>query len=453
MELFSENSHNPLEKTALWPLPNVAPSDTYDDKNIFKRIFVENWDNFAAMHPRYNTEYYHEIIDKMLACGDPDKMGYVQYRCFHCGETRRISFSCKSSFCLSCSKVYTDRWVEFIGRRLFPGVVYRHVTLTVPEFLRVWFYRDPSLTSKLMPIGHACLTELCSEIKKTQLDIGTVIILQTNGRSGNYNPHLHTLMTAGGIDPNGTWRSIGYFPYEFIHKKWQYHLLEMLRNEVNTPIINTHIDHGYKQYPNGFVAHVQDGEVPAGGKGLAQYLAKYLVSPPISVRRIEHYDGQNVAYWYKDHKTNAIQHTNVPVIQFIGRMVQHILPKGTHRIRYYGLHSNRRYEEARNQIATLRPTDIPDDPLGFRVIARKPFAQLYFETFQKEPLICQRCGSKMELELIEHPQYGTIRNYFDDIIERLCDAPEDSTPARPMDIPSGPMERTQRVVQLPLPHL
>lgn len=92
------------------------------------------------------------------------------------------------------------------------------------------------------------------------------------------------------------------------------------------------------------MAHLQPGDVPPGGKGLTEYLAKYVVSPSISVRRIEEYNGQQVSYWYKDHKTDAIQHTTLPVLRFIGWVVQHILPKGFQRIRYFGLHSHTRYQ-------------------------------------------------------------------------------------------------------------
>jgi hypothetical protein len=91
-------------------------------------------------------------------------------------------------------------------------------------------------------------------------------------------------------------KSISYIPYEMMYKKWQYHLLKMLRENVSDPAIEKDIDRAWRDYPKGFVAFLQDGDVPPGGKGLAQYLAKYVVSPPISVRRIESYDGKVISY-------------------------------------------------------------------------------------------------------------------------------------------------------------
>ena len=90
-------------------------------KETFKQIFRDHWPLFKERHRHYATPYYETVIEKMLNCGDPETMGYMQYRCTRCGETRRIAFTGKSCFCLSCAKGYTDRWVDFIGRRLLPG--------------------------------------------------------------------------------------------------------------------------------------------------------------------------------------------------------------------------------------------------------------------------------------------------------------------------------------------
>ena len=414
------------------------------DKHLFKQIFRDHRDAFKAAYPLYNTPYHDEVVQKMLDCGDPEKMGFAQYRCTFCGETRRIAFSCKSSFCLSCCKVYTDRWADFIGRRMFPGMIYRHIVLTIPDFLRIWFFRNPdTLLSPFMQAGHACLLDVFATCSGIELDIGSIIVLQTAGRPGTYNPHLHILLTEGGITPQGTWKTVSYIPFDLFHRKWQYHLLNMLRQNVSDPRINQDIDQAWRKYPKGFVAFVEKDEVPPGGQGLAKYLAKYVVSPPISVRRIQSYDGKTVRYWYRDHRSGQIEYAALPVLRFIGRMVQHILPKGFQRIRYYGLHGNVRYENVRTQLAEIFPDDIPADPNGFRVLPRKPFEQLFFENFGRNPLLCPRCNRIMELELIHHPDYGTIRSY-----ELFQDMPGDEpSPSR------SPIHRSQSVVQVSLPFL
>jgi hypothetical protein len=415
------------------------------DKNTFKQIFLDHWDAFKQLHQRFDCPDYNKTIEKMLNCGDPKKMGFVQYRCCLCGQTRRIAFTCKSCFCLSCAKVYTDRWADFIGRRLLPGVTYRHVVLTMPEFLRVWFYRNPELLSPFMRAGHACLKDIINNCCGVKLDIGNIIVLQTAGRSGHYNPHLHILMTAGGLNPSGQWKNVSYIPYEMMHKKWQYHLLNLLRDNIDDPAVKKDIDRAWKNYTNGFVAFLQPGDVPSGGKGLAKYLAKYVVSPPISVKRIENYDGKSVSYWYRDHKTEQVEHETIPALEFIGRMAQHILPKGFQRIRYYGLHGNVRYKKMREQLKDIIPANTPDDPKGYRVLPAKAFQQRFFESFGKDPLLCPKCNNEMSLELIYHPKYGTIKEFL--LFEELPDE-QQTTGNRTI-----PVDGAKRLVQLPLPFL
>jgi hypothetical protein len=112
------------------------------DWNVFKQIFADHWEGFAHAHPRYQTAYYEGLVAKMLACGNPDKMGYVAYRCLHCGQgTHRVSMRGKSSLCLRCAKVYVDNWVSQVSRMLHAGVIYRHIILTVPAMFRTTFYQ------------------------------------------------------------------------------------------------------------------------------------------------------------------------------------------------------------------------------------------------------------------------------------------------------------------------
>lgn len=254
-------------------------------------------------------------------------------------------------------------------------------------------------------------------------------------------------MTAGGIDKNDQWKPVSSIPYDMMHRKWQYHLLNMLRQNVSDQNIEKDIERAWTDYPKGFVAFLQAGEVPPVGQGLAQYLAKYVVSPPISVRRIERYDGKSVSYCYRDHKTGQIDQATLTAPQFIGRMVQHILPKGFQRIRYYGLHGNVRYQKMREHLAQTIPADIPIDPRGYRVLPEKPFQQRFFESFGKDPLLCPKCGSDMLLELISHPKYGTIKEFL--LFEELPSEPETIATT----VPRRTMDRTERLVQVSLPFL
>ena len=140
---------------------------------------------------------------------------------------------------------------------------------------------------------------------------------------GWYHPHLHLLATSGGYDEAGErWEHVQYLPYALLRRKWQWHLLSMVRQTLATAAIDQLVDRGFRKYPNGLVTNVQKGQVPSQYQSLARYVAKYVVSPPISVRRIDRYDGQRVTYHDRSHRTERVEHETVDVDTFIGRMVQ-----------------------------------------------------------------------------------------------------------------------------------
>ena len=115
-----------------------------------------------------------------------------------------------------------------------------------------------------------------------------------------YHPHLHLLATSGGYDRQGErWEHLQYLPYALLRRKWQWHLLSTLRKTLATDAIKRLVDVCFRKYPNGLVTNVQKGAVPSQYQSLARYVAKYVVSPPISVRRIDRYDGERVTYHYR----------------------------------------------------------------------------------------------------------------------------------------------------------
>src|SRR6266852_5631249 len=238
----------------------------------------------------------------MLGCGNPEKMGYIAYRCLHCGQGKHVvAMSCKSSLCLRCAKVYVDNWVSQVSQMLHEGVIYRHIVLTVPAILRQTFYQQSqALLSPFMRCGVTCLDDFYSRVSGTSLKGGSIVVIQTHGRNGQYNPHLHIIATSGGWDQQAKqWVHLDYVPYAMLRKKWQWHLLTMVRQTVKTKESKQLVDACYTRYREGFVTNVQKGDVPSRYQSLATYLAKYVVSPPSSLRRIDRYDGHRVTYHYR----------------------------------------------------------------------------------------------------------------------------------------------------------
>jgi hypothetical protein len=366
--------------------------------NVFKEVFTEHWEGFKQFRPRYDTPYYDDLVDKMLRCGNPEQMGYIEYRCLHCGQGKHlVSMSCKSSLCLRCAKVYVDDWVAQVGKMLHEGVIYRHIVLTVPEVLRTTFYQNAqALLSPFMKCGVKCLDDFFSTVSGKTLKGGYIVVIQTHGRNGQYNPHLHIIATSGGWDEQAKqWVHLGYLPYPMLHKKWQWYALEMCREALHTDEIERLVHACYAKYPNGFVANVQKGDVPSRYQSLATYLAKYVVSPPISLRRIDRYDGQSVTYHYRSHKTERVERERVAVYTFIGRMIQHVFPKGFKRIRYYGVQATKTFEKIRPLIRQALAKVKGMVTGAIKVIAAKSYRQRYQQSTGRDPLRCPYCQQEM----------------------------------------------------------
>jgi len=383
------------------------------DWSVFKQIFADHWDTFQRGHPRYQTSYYDGLVAKMLACGNPEKMGYIEYRCLHCGQGKHlVAMSCKSSLCLRCAKVSVDNWVNQVSKALHEGVIYRHIILTVPAMFRMPFYQNAAVVlSAFMRCGGACLDDFYSEVRGKALRGGYITVLHTHGRNGQYHPHLHLLATSGGYDDQGErWEHLQYLPYALLRRKWQWHLLTMLRQTLQTEDINRLVDACFRKYPNGLVTNVQKGVVPSQYQSLARYVAKYVVSPPISVRRIDRYDGERVTYHDRSHRTDRMEHETVAVDTFIGRMVQHTMPKGFKRIRYSGVQATKTFAKVKVviQAALAKVEGVVKGAV--KIIARLTYRQRYEQSTGRDPCICPHCQSEMEVWCIWHPTYGVIHD-------------------------------------------
>jgi Putative transposase len=234
-------------------------------------------------------------------------------------------------------------------------------------------------------------------------------VIQTHGRNGQYNPHLHIIATSGGWDEQAKqWVHLGYLPYPMLHKKWQWYALEMCREALHTDEIDRLVHACYAKYPNGFVANVQKGDVPSRYQSLATYLAKYVVSPPISLRRIDRYDGQSVTYHYRSQKTERVERERVAVYTFIGRMIQHVFPKGFKRIRYYGVQATKTFEKIRPLIRQALAKVKGMVTGAIKVIAAKSYRQRYQQSTGRDPLRCPYCQQEMGVWKVWHPKYGVV---------------------------------------------
>jgi hypothetical protein len=380
-------------------------------QNVVVQIFRDHWRAFKEFHPDLVTEYVEENVRKMMGCG-LEKNGYSQYFCSRCGEEKVVAFSCKSRFCLRCTKVYVDNWLNRMRGTLFTRIAHRHVILTVPGVLWEYFHEGRML-KVLVECGAEMMKEMMTVANRgIEIEPGLILVVHTAGRASTWNPHLHLLITEGGLDKAGRWHDVYYIDYTILRKKWMYHLLKRVREEFKgDKRVEELIDQLWrKRGERGLIARAKKEKVRR--RDIVGYLVKYVASPPIALSRITGYDGYDVSYWYREHPTDRKVEIRVSAFEFINLMIQHIPPKGFKMIRHYGLYGRAKVSQVREVLARIFEgvRGVAQDFRGlfWQAVAPESYRERVRESFGRDPLKCPRCGEEMTLFSIWHPRYGKI---------------------------------------------
>lgn len=201
-----------------------------------KRIFQNNgnWERFREKHREKLRQNIIDEVGKMLGCRDPLRLGYHKYICKKCGLVERIvPHSCKSRFCSSCGKVMVDQWIERSLSR-FVDVPYHHLVFTIPAELRHLFRWDRSCYGDLFTAVQKTLLEWCASQGFVP---GIVAVLHTFGSDLKGNPHIHVLITEGGLSLNRKrWIRCEFIPWRMLKERWKYHVVDLLRPKLKRAI-------------------------------------------------------------------------------------------------------------------------------------------------------------------------------------------------------------------------
>ena len=380
-----------------------------DKTKIIKKIFQDHWDSFLREHkdkiPEEMQSSVMDAVSKMLICGTKE-MGYAMYLCTNCNQhpEKFVFFTCKSRFCTSCGKIYVDNWVKKMTQEILDKP-HRHLVFTIPEQLRAKIYRDRSLLKVLSDNAAKVVMENTQD-----LTAGIITVVHTFGRDLSFNPHVHVLVTEGGLDDNAKWLGIYFLPYPKLRKQWQYYLLTELKKRLpKTKDVSRLIDTLFVDYPKGFYVNAESKMDDA--QKAAKYIGRYIARPAIAESRIQSYDGETVIFTYEDHETGETKSATLPVLQFIGRLVMHIPKKGYQMVKRYGLYARHIKPAFKRALEVLRKAK----QLLFSFFStRETWRQRIINRFQKDPLLCPVCGTEMELWFIWHPKYGVLYDIITD---------------------------------------
>jgi len=331
-----------------------------------------------------------EIIPRVLRC-KTEASGFATLRCA-CGHTEHVCFTCKARFCPVCGAANAARGAEAAKSRLL-NVGHRHMVFTIPEELRPLFFEDRRLLKLLADSAAQALLEVVDlRCKARRLLPGIMCTVQTFGRALNFHPHVHVLVTEGGLQGERLWQPVHHFPALSVCRRFQHHLLSGLRTRFQgNPEVLQLIERCFEQY-QGFRVNVMPRYQNA--KMAAAYCCRYTGRPPISESRIVGYDGEQVTYWYDDYRTKERVQVTVSAGEFLFLLLQHLPPKHDKTVRYYGLYARRVRRQLFGVVERVSKYDYAVPKGGSRVLR---WRDRLIAMFDRDPHRCPECGAIMEL--------------------------------------------------------
>jgi len=260
--------------------------------------------------------------------------GKVVLACTNCGLVEEKNGACRNRACVKCNNSRTQEWIDSAKRRL-PKTDYYHLVFTVPTELHYIARKNQSVFyDKLMKAVGETLVAFGASPRWVQGQIGFMSVLHTWDSKLGFFPHVHVMMLGGFLNQEGEFERIQrkvVFPNNCLAKWFKTRLLNSLREELGEKIPSSFWKLAWVVYTKkNFASH----------HNVVEYLGRYIKRIGIGASRIVKVDKGGVVFKVR-HRLNRHQsemrEMSVSGEEFLRRYLQHILPKGFVRLRYYGL--------------------------------------------------------------------------------------------------------------------
>lgn len=327
--------------------------------------------------------------------------------CDLCGHQRNSYNSCRNRHCPKCQSLAKEKWLTARMAYLLP-IPYFHVVFTIPKSLnRLTLVNQKVVYGILFRSAKETLLELGKDPKHLGGDIGFIAVLHTWGQTLIDHPHLHCIVTGGGLSEDGKkWLSpkkaikkdffihvniiSDLFKKKFLAYFKEAYLLDTLKFVGEITSLGTKceftklIKELYKKKWNTYCKE------PFGGpEHVLKYLGGYTHRVAISNNRIIKLENDKVTFRWRDYNDNNKNKTmSLDAFEFIRRFLLHILPSGFVKIRYYGILSSR------NRKTKLKKCkDILGVTVNKEITTSQPesWEDLLFKLNGIDPRICPRC--------------------------------------------------------------
>ncbi|MCG6116148.1 MAG: IS91 family transposase, partial [Mesorhizobium sp.] len=274
--------------------------------------------------------------------------------CEDCGQWRIAYNSCRNRHCPKCQGAAARTWLAEREADLLP-VGYFHVVFTLPaEIADIAFQNKAAVYDLLFKAASETMLTIAADPKHLGARIGITAVLHTWGSAMTHHPHVHMIVPGGGIAPNGSrWiasRPAFLLPVRVLGKLSRRLFLTRLvaLHEAGRLVFFGSLEHLADR--RAFLRHlvpvrtkrwVVYAKAPfAGPEAVLAYLSRYTHRVAISNSRLIAFDESGVTFRYKDYRRDGVDRQQIMTLaadEFIRRFLIHVLPRGFHRIRHYGL--------------------------------------------------------------------------------------------------------------------
>lgn len=329
-----------------------------------------------------------KAVAHILACRTGRLGGHIAF-CDRCAARHYAYHSCRDRHCPRCGGLDQRLWAEAQLQHLLP-VSYFHVVFTVPVSLRRFFagkHRRHALDALFAAVSESILETAATR----GLRPGVLAVLHTWNQLQGDHPHIHCLVTGGGLGPEGFVHCRRYLvPLKILRRVFKGKLLCKLQALLREQRVSIPRDSGHERLRDASRRKWNlDIRRPLGGpEQVVNYFARYVRKIAISDHRLVSYDGHTVAFRYRDRADgNRTKTAELEAPAFCRRFLQHVLPPRFVRIRRYGLLSNRVRQPLLERCRELLGAD---PPLLFAPPAESRVEALR-RIFGFEPELCPSC--------------------------------------------------------------
>ncbi len=391
---------------------------------------------FKQAISQIQNPYSKKVFEQLTHCHTA-QCGMHTQRCSNstCMQQQYQYHNCGNRHCPNCGGIKREQWLEDKTAELLPTTYY-HVVFTLPHEFNALIMGNRKILFKLLfDASSYTLLTLAKDATWLGATPGIISILHTWGQQLSFHPHVHCIISGGGLLDN-EWRSekrknnTYLFPQKMMQKIYKAYFLQQLRLLIANGSLQINdqamVDQSIQQA--GYKSWNVYAKKPFGGPlQVLNYLGRYTHKVAITAHRIEAIDEvqQTIRFKYKDYHargTNKEQQVlTLPIIEFIRRYEQHILPKGFVKIRHYGYLKNyKRSERLRELFAILQlpaPPPKVQVPVKVRMLEKhgiditlcavcKTGTMQIVATFYKG-VLCNPTGSKPMKPIIYNPDRGS----------------------------------------------